>query len=349
MKLHKVPFEYRIQEDYLPEIFSDRYYNEYPSEYIKEYCSNPEVSEYEAGLDGTFSAPLDQGKDPEITKFVEDNVLPEIMNNVYGEEKHYDHFYVNCHYDMPGSSLGIHNDYKDFRWLITNQIYFDDSDQGVRLLNRDASANKRLKCRPNLFYSLEATPYSWHDVPDLHSEKRSVLFRVGKRKHKTVANPSKVNNTAYVIINDHHKDSHYAKLGMRMGNLTEAWLVKMGAKNIYHSRWRDNATIKQVLHFASQNHEKVVVLLSGYFPTDLHERNDVCQLYTGSYKLQPNTNVKGYHLITDKNIQNVADAVFCNQNAYPEITEAENVLFDYTTSKQYLNYKSIRLKWLAED
>ena len=348
MKLTTEPFEYRLQENKLPDNFSDQYINDYPGEYIKEYCSNPECREYEAALDGTFSAPLDQGKDPILTEYVEQNIIPEIINAAFGEDKKYDHFYVNCHYDMPGSSLGIHNDLKDFRWLITNQIYMDESDQGVRLLNRDASPNKRVPCNPNLFYSLEATPYSWHDVPDLHSEKRSILFRVGKRKHKTVAQPSSKSDTAYVIFNGHHRDSHYAKLGLRMGNLTESWIANMGAKNIYHIRWRDPSTIRPVLNFAVQNHSRVVVMLSGYFPADLDDRNDVCQDYTGQYTLEPNKNVEHYHLITDDNIKDVADAVFC-KDTYSAITEAESVLWDYTQNKNYLNYKNIRLRWNPED
>jgi len=356
MKEYNIPFQYHISENYLPEKFFKRYYEEYPVQYIKDYCMNPEVPEHESALEGTFSAPLDSwpetpelAYDQEIVEYIRDNVLSEVMTASLGKVYSYDHHYVNCHYDLPGSSLGIHNDLKDFRWLITNQIYMDSSDQGVRLLNRDASGNKRLNCEPNMFYSLQATPFSWHDVPELHTEKRSVLFRVGKRKHKTVAQPDSNNDTAYVIYNNFHNDQHYAKLGLRMGNLTEAWIDNLGGKNIYHSRWRCEDTLKKVCRYAAKHHKRVIVVLSGYMPSSLDALSDstVCKEYTGSsLDFKKNTDAQEYHRITEENKLQVADAVFGKPEAYPEIANAEEILFKYTEEKRYMNFKEINLNRL---
>lgn len=345
MKPIKTPFDHHIVNKFMPPRLFDRYYNDYPVDYIKEYCANPEVSEHTASLDGNYSAPLEQ-RDPELLEYVRDDLLPTIITSELGYAASYDHFYINCHYDLPGSSLEVHNDLKDFRWLMTNQIYLDSSDQGARLLNRDGTTAVKLNCEPNMFYSIPASPYSWHDVPELHTAKRSVLFRVGKRKWRTVASPN-FGATAYIIYNNYHADSHYAKLGQRMGNLTEAWLEEKGIRNIYHTKWRDPEHLTKLIKFASKRHSRVRVVLSGYFPVvspEVLKDNTVMRTVTDDFKgLAADPHEHYYHQITDDNIALVAQAVFGEKDAYPEIYDAEKVLWEYTQSKRYLKYENIRM------
>ena len=71
--------------------------------------------------------------------------------------------------DEPGSHLEIHNDLKNFRWLITNQIYLDTNDQGVKLLDKEGNVVKQVEEVPGQMYSIFATPYSWHMVDELHT------------------------------------------------------------------------------------------------------------------------------------------------------------------------------------
>jgi hypothetical protein len=339
------PFDYRVINNFMPDNLFDRYYNNYPVDYIKQYCSNPEVSEHSASLYGNYSAPMDDEEtpyDPELLTYVQDQLLSDIIKSELGSVAPYDHFFVNCHYDMPGSSLEVHNDLKDFRWLITNQIYLDHSDQGVRLLNRDGSPSVKLDCEPNMFYSMPATPYSWHDVPELHTAKRSILFRVGKRKWRTIAAP-KQDETAYIIYNNYHCDSHYAKLGLRMGNLTEAWFEEKGVGNIYHTKWRDPVHLNKLVDYATKRHSRVRVVLSGYFPSvnpEIIKDNAAMQTVTNDFKgLAVSVEEPCYHQVTENNIRLVARAVFGDRAAYPEIYEAEQVLWEYTQSKRYLKYK----------
>lgn len=344
---NKTPFDHYVVKNFMPPWLFERYDQEYPADYIKQYCANPEVSEHQASLDGNYSAPLDQKDyryDTELMSYIKDTLLPTIVTTELGANKKYDHFYVNCHYDLPGSSLDIHNDLKDFRWLMTNQIYLDSSDQGARLLNRDGSTAVKLGCEPNMFYSIPATPYSWHDVPELHTEKRSILFRVGRRRWRTRA-AAHIGATAYIIYNNYHADSHYAKLGLRMGNLTEAWLHHKGARNIYHTKWRDPEHLMKMVNYAKGKHAKVRVVLSGYFPLVNPQGlgdNTAMQTVTDSFNgMSPDPHHMYYHQITDANINSVADAVFGNRSAYPEIYDAEQVLWNYTQSKAYLNYEDI--------
>lgn len=340
------PFDHYIVKNFMPPWLFEKYYNDYPVDYIKEYCSDPNVSEHEASLYGNYSAPLDQKDyryDAELIDYIKKDLLPVIIKTELLNLRSYDHFYVNCHYDLPGSSLDVHNDLKDFRWLMTNQIYLDNSDQGVRLLNQDGSPAMRLPCEPNMFYSIPATPYSWHDVPELESEKRSILFRVGKRRWKTVAAPH-LKNSCVIIYNNYHSDSHYAKLGLRMGNLTEAWLESKNVRNILHSKWRDPDHLMQLVRKAKRRYSEVRVVLSGYFPTSNPTNladNPVMQTVKDPdtfVPMEPDPHYMYYHRITDDNIDAVAQAVFGNRDAYPSIYDAEEVLRSYTKSKRHLIY-----------
>lgn len=301
-------YNYLVKENYLENF--DHILNNYPVEQIMSYCANPSVSEHKSSLDGNFSAPV---LDNQFTQHVEHILLPEVKTQFLGNDWSHDHHYCNYHYDLPNSSLGVHNDYKNFRWLITCQLYLDNTSEGVRLLNLDGSVHKRLPCNYNMFYCLEASPYSWHDVPELTQHKHTILFRVGKKRFKTCAHPQS-GKPAWVIVNDNHCDKHYAKLGPRMGNLTEAWLVNAGEGNIYHTDWR--ADPEKTIKIARHNHEIVHVINSGDF---------------GTHKYR----------ITDQNYLNVAEVVFQRNTDIPIIVQAEEILMEYTAERQHLNYLSL--------
>lgn len=255
------------QENFLPQQYFEKYVNNYPEDWIREYCSNPEVSEHQSSLWGNFSAPIER-YDEEFVNYIEFDTIPRLKELILGKNLEHDHFFVSFHMDDPGSFLETHNDLKDYRWLITSQIYLNDN-IGVRIIKEDSEYE--VPCIPNFLYSLHASPISFHYVPEIEKLKKSILFRVGKRAYNTVAHP-KENEPAWIILNDHklhpdhvnyHKDTHYAKLGLRMGNLTEAWLHNQGCNNIYHTKWRSDAT-KQIEKIKSM-HSVVNVIQSGEF------------------------------------------------------------------------------------
>jgi len=226
--------QHTIIEDYLPTDIFAKYSNGYPIEWIKEYCSNPEVSEHDSSLYGNYSAPTEL-YDMDLIKFVESK-LPEIKLDAVGRDVKHDHFYT---------------------------IYMNEN-QGARLLDRNLEVTKQIPCYPNLFYSIVADMWSWHDVPEVSKHKQSILFRVGKRRSNTIAHPEPDSDTCYIIYNNFQKDRHYAKLGPRMGNLTEAHLYKLGARNIMHTAWRSEESLKRCIKKGLDRHTRVVIVLSGY-------------------------------------------------------------------------------------
>ena len=339
-----IDLPYTIKKNWLPADIAARFIKNYPFDFIKDYCANPEVSEHESSLHGNYSAPAEE-YDAELFEFVR-NQIPSIMIEGLGTVKSMDHFYLNFHYDTDGAWIEPHNDLKDFRWRITNQIYLNNN-QGARLLDRELNIIDEFPCEPNVFYNIVANPWSWHDVPELKSEKISLLFRIGKRTRRTIAHYDENSDTAYVIYNNFHRDSHYAKLGLRMGNLTEAWLHKLGAKNIYHSGWRCSKTLEHVVAKALENHKKVYVVASGYFPSSLDEikANGVVQVITLG---NPTVDLNGfstdtnYHLITDDNISEYADIVFGKYtNSNHILVQAEQVMSDYYAKDLHLNYEDL--------
>lgn len=331
--------QHTIIEDYLPADLFKKYNENYPIAWIKEYCSNPEVSEHDSSLYGNYSAPTEL-YDPDLIKFVESK-LPEIKLDAVGRDVKHDHFYTNFHYDERGSWLEPHNDLKDMRWLVTSQIYMNEN-QGARLLNRQLEFTKQIPCVPNLFYSIVADMWSWHDVPEVSKHKQSILFRVGKRRSNSIANPDPTNDTCYVIYNNFQKDRHYAKLGPRMGNLTEAWLYKLGASNIMHSAWRNEDSLKRCIKKGLNRHKNVVVLLSGFLPSTL-TTNDCSALQTltdANYvlKLDEDVHNDSYFRVTDDNIDAYADCVFSDLSGDHPLVEAEQAMHSYYASKAHLNY-----------
>jgi len=320
-------------------VFFKKYRDGYPVEWIKEYCSNPEVSEHESSLYGNYSAGLEH-YDLELLEWVE-NQLPDIKLNAVGREVKHDHFYTNFHYDEQGSWLEPHNDLKDMRWLVTSQIYMNNN-QGARLLDRELNVTKQIPCYPNLFYSIVADPWSWHDVPEVNKHKQSILFRVGKRRSNSIAHPDDENDTAYIIYNNFQKDRHYAKLGPRMGNLTEAHLHSLGAKNIMHTAWRSEESLHRNIKKALQRHTRVVIVLSGYLvPSLTIADNTALQTLTDAntpVNLDENVEIAEYFRVTDANIDDYADCVFSDLSGDHVLAEAEQVMYTYYKNKLHLNY-----------
>ena len=259
--LYSHPFQYSLNQKFLSEPHLTRFCTEYPEQYIRQYCADPQVSEHESSLYGNFSAPVNP-KD-----FLVHNIAHNLEKIKYqfltGFVDH-DHHYVNYHMDEPGSYLEIHNDLKNFRWLITSQIYLDTNNQGVKLLDKEGNTVTQVAEVPGQMYSIFATPHSWHMVDELTKLKRSILFRVGKRRHKTVAH-YEPDAPAWIIVNDGHDDTHYAKLAERMGNYTEAWLHHKGHKNIYHTD-KNGLHKDKVVTYVERHHQSYTVINSGEFP-----------------------------------------------------------------------------------
>ena len=331
--------KHKIIKDYLPEDLFKKYSDGYPIGWIKKYCSNPEVSEHDSSLYGNYSAPTEL-YDPDLIAWVEQQ-LPDIKMDAVGREVKHDHFYTNFHYDERGSWLEPHNDLKDMRWLVTSQIYMNVN-QGARLLDRQLNVTDQIPCVPNTFYSIVADPWSWHDVPEVSEHKRSILFRVGKRRSNSIAHPDPNSDTCYVIYNNFQKDRHYAKLGPRMGNLTEAWLHKLGAKNIMHTAWRSEESLKRCVKKGLDRHTNVVIVLSGYMLPSLQISDNTAlqTLKKGDLLLDLDENavLDNYYRITDDNIDAYADCVFSDLSGDHELVKYEQVMYDYYKNKQHLNY-----------
>ena len=316
-----------------------KYSHCYPVDWIKEYCSDPSVSEHESSLYGNYSAPTHL-YNTDINEFLEP-LIPSILGYAYGTVNKYDHFYINFHYDESDSFLEPHNDLKDFRWLITNQIYINEN-VGARLLSRNLVLHEPIPCYPNTFYNIVASPWSWHDVPDVKTAKKSILFRIGKRRHNSIAHLCDNDNTGWIIYNNFHADSHYAKLGHRMGNLTEAWLHSLGAKNIYHTAWRNEDNLASVIKKAVKRHTAVRIILSGYLPSTLAiTDNSALQTVTDAnraYEFDSAIDIKDYHRLTDDNINEYADIVFSLlENDHP-LSIAERTMYNYYNEKLHMNY-----------
>jgi len=331
--------QHKIINGYLPYAIYNKYAKEYPIDWIKEYCSDPTVSEHESSLYGNYSAGVEL-YDLELLEWVE-NKLPDIKLDAVGREVKHDHFYTNFHYDESGSWLEPHNDLKDFRWLVTNQIYMNNN-QGARLLDRELNVTAEIPCVPNTFYSIVADPWSWHDVPEVSNHKRSILFRVGKRRSNSIAHPDDGDDTAYIIYNNFQKDRHYAKLGLRIGNLTEAHLHSLGAKNIMHTAWRSEQSLQRCIKKGLDRHKRVVIVLSGYLlPSLTIADNTALQTLTDAntpVNLDENVEIAEYFRITDDNIDDYADCVFSDLSGDHVLAEAEQVMYTYYQNKLHLNY-----------
>lgn len=336
-----IDLKYVVKENWLPTHLADNLVNNYPIDYIKEWCANPESSDHESSLHGNYSAPAEEF-DPELYAYIESK-LDEIAIEHLGENKSRDQFYISFHYDTKRAWLEPHNDLKDFRWRITNQVYLNDN-QGARPLDRKLNVLGEFPCKSKVYYSILATPWSWHDVPEISSEKKSIVFRIGKFTFKSIAHPNLDNKTAYVIFNNFHRDPHYAKLGLRMGNLTEAWLYNLGAENIYHTRWRNEDSMRKIVGKALQTHDTVHVVASGWLPDNL-DNIESCPAVQTVTRDNPEVDVNAfgdcehYYRLTDDNIPEYADIVFGGYIASDHrLAKAEILMSDYYARDLHLNY-----------
>lgn len=309
------PFLHSLNPTFLAPPQLTRIMNEYPVQEIKDYCANPEVSEHQSSLWGNYSAPVDP-KDW-VVHNIQHNLNTIVYQFTTSAFMQWDHHYVNYHMDEPGSHLECHNDLKNFRWLITSQIYLDADDQGVWLCDRRGNQHKKIPQIPGQLYSIWATPYSWHMVDELTKLKRSILFRVGKRRHKTVAHPD-VDKPAWIIVNDGHDDTHYAKLAERMGNYTEAHLYSLGHRNIYHTNWR-SGDLNKVENYVKDHHFEYEIINSGDF------------IGWGNYT------------ITNDNYEEMADFVFGRRRYSSMWNHIENNMHSYYSQNLQLHYQDIVL------
>jgi len=314
---HSTPFIHYEWENFLSQEVFDYHDKNFPSEEQFRNTNNyNEVTKnlvLELEIDKYFNEHPDFDQ-PELiplyNRILES--IPEIKNEVFMVDVSHDSFYVNFHHDKPGSDLDIHNDLKNYRWLMTCQIYLDNSDQGVWLLGKHGNKIKQVKNKKNLCYIIPADCYTWHSVDPIKKDKRSILFRFGKFRHETVAYPNLQSKTAYLIDNTvHHCDEHYAKLGLRMGNLTEAWLVlNKNASNIYHTKYRDEEHKKKMLNRLNNpipgkdpEYDRVEIVPAGFFDRQFY--------------------------ITEENWQNVGSTIFGGDVIIPEIAKAEKYLQKY--------------------
>ena len=156
------------------------------------------------------------------------------------------------------------------------------------------------------------------------------------------AHPDDENDTAYIIYNNFQKDRHYAKLGPRMGNLTEAHLHSLGAKNIMHTAWRSEESLQRNIKKALQRHTRVVIVLSGYLvPSLTIADNTALQTLTDAnmtVNLDENVEIEEYFRVTDANIDAYADCVFSDLSGDHVLVKAEQVIYTYYKNKLHLNY-----------
>lgn len=339
-----IDLKYTVKENWLPDHLADNLVDNYPIEDIKEWCADPKCKDHESSLHGNYSAPAEEF-DPELYAYIESK-LDEIAIEHLGENKSRDQFYISFHYDISQAWLEPHNDLKDFRWRITNQVYLNEN-QGARILDRKLNIIGEFPCKPKVYYSILATPWSWHDVPEISSEKKSIVFRIGKFTFKSIAHPNPDNKNAYIIVNNFHRDPHYAKLGLRMGNLTEAWLYNLGAQNIYHTKWRSEDNMHKNVRHALKNHDKVYVIASGLLPNSIEDLNNcpAVQIITKDNPTADNNGFKdceNYYRLTDDNISEYADIVFGGYiSSDHRLAKAEILMSDYYARDLHLNYKDL--------
>ena len=127
-----------------------------------------------------------------------------------------------------------------------------------------------------------------------------------------------------------------------MGNLTEAHLHSLGAKNIMHTAWRSEESLHRNIKKALQRHTRVVIVLSGYLvPSLTISDNTALQTLTDAntpVNLDENVEIAEYFRITDANIDDYADCVFSDLSGDHVLAEAEQVMYTYYKNKLHLNY-----------
>jgi len=271
---------------------------------IKNYCDNPESPEHDNAQHGNYSMPCEftDKSGWVFDYFAKSNNFKQITQSLYGKSMQPDHWYVNFHYDKKGTSLGVHNDQKKYRWLVTGQLYVQgNNSDGVILQDHNLKEVDQVPLKPNLFYAIATSMYSWHHVKEIKQDKISVLFRFGKKQINTVTNPNSKEDYGIIIHNTGHYDGHYSKLGMRMANITEAWLSNQGYFNIHMSEWRNDKTLDLLKQYCSHKYKRTILVPSGY----LGNRN----------LLKESIQDSDIEKITKENIQHMANTIF-NRSEY---------------------------------
>lgn len=241
--------------------------NIFDTEEIIKYCSNTEVAEHEASKKGNYSFPVElfQKSDDFIFSIFNDDFFLKQTERLLGRTHQHHFSYANFHYDLTNTCLGIHNDLKDYRWLITSQLYIEgDENDGVILFDQHTNQEIPIKLRPNTFYSLLAEPYSWHYVNTLKQNKKSLLIRWGQKKIFTIVNKDENLKTAILILGDLQYNDDDLKIGSRMQNLTEAWLINQGYKNIFNSPWKNVDLFYKLMNYLLKNYDKICIVPAGY-------------------------------------------------------------------------------------
>lgn len=268
-------------------------------EEMKKYCDDPNVHEHDNAVHGNYSMPVDLTKDCNwlFDYFINNRNIKLITESLYNRSLEPDHAYVNLHWDFAGTDLGVHNDQKKYRWLVTGQLYIEgDLNDGVILQNDDLKEITQVPLKPNLFYAMATSMYSWHHVKAISQNKISILVRFGKKQINTVTNADKNCDYAIIICNKGHYDGHYSKLGMRMANMTEAWLYNQGYANIHMSEWSNPDSVERLQTYCNKFYKHTILVPSGY----LGERN----------LLKDQIQDHDIENITKENVNKFADIVF---------------------------------------
>ncbi len=299
MKIIHKPYPHLVFENYLNEDNFLKIKDNISFEEIKKYCTNPDNPEYDSSPNPNYSIPVEHTKNLKylLQDFGNQNLFSILTLKLYNHELVPDHNYVNIHYDCKGSSIDVHNDQKKYRWLVTGQLYVDgNSNDGVILQDHALNEITKVPLEQNLLYAVATSMYSWHIVKPIVQDKVSVLFRFGKKQINTITNPDSKEDYCIVIDNDGHYDSHYAKLGMRMAKITEAWLYEQNYKNIFMSDWRDKQSLEYLKERCNKRYKNIIVVPSGYLG-----EQDILQK-----EIDPNNIFK----VTKENIQSCADYIF---------------------------------------
>lgn len=314
---------------------------------IIDYCNDEEVSEHDASLHGNYSFPAEyaHGSKEKIFSLFNDNFFKKTTERLLGKKIKHTFSYANFHYDMPESYLGMHNDLKDYRWLITAQLYIDGSENdGVILYNQQTKQETQVLCLPNTFYCLFADPFSWHYVKPLKKEKKSLLIRWGQKKIYTVTNEDADESSAILIIGDFHHNDDDLKIGIRLQNITESILINQGYKNIYNSPWKNSKAFTRLLFYLLKKYKNVCLVPAGYIGNgDLFSKS--CVIYTdefkdyNSVKEQINLQSNDVFKVTKSNLSLVKETIF-NGTGIDELAQAEKILYNCDVLSNYTTFNS---------
>jgi len=334
MKVFKKPFNHLVIENYMPPYDFNQCKQSIRFEDIKKYCDNPQVHEHENSLHGNYSMPVDETDQTTwlFDYFANDQTFDMITQNLYGQTLPADHCYINLHWDSADTSLGVHNDQKKYRWLVTGQLYVEGSaSDGVILQDHDLNEITQVPLKPNLFYAMATSMYSWHHVKNISRDKVSILVRFGKKQINTVTNPDSTKSYAIIIQNSGHYDGHYSKLGMRMANITEAWLSNQGYANIHMSEWKNETSLNALREYCKKYYDKIIEVPSGYM-----SEKDLLN--------QP-IEKQDIEFITSQNINSMADIIF-NRKKYnnTRFRAGETILSSFNPLNNFTNTKEVVLK-----